>query len=98
MRLLYSNDINGVEKVKPHLAIMQRDAERIVCKLEGAEKAAEAVDFYSHVDGSGWADMQLTGQKKDNTFPVTFNTIKILNVSGFKSVTSGLQIKQILLC
>lgn len=48
----------------------------MVCKLEGAEKAAGAVDFHFRVDGSGWTDMQLLGQKRDNTFPVTFNAIK----------------------
>lgn len=69
----------------------------MVCKLEGAEKAAGVVDFYSHVDGSSRTDMQLMGQKKDNTFPVTFNAIKIVNVSGLKPVTLGLQIKPILL-
>lgn len=48
----------------------------MMCKVEGAEKAAGAVDFYFHVDGSGRTDMQLMGQKRDNTFPVTFNAIK----------------------
>lgn len=69
----------------------------MVCKLERAEKAAGVVDFYSHVDGSSLTDMQLMGQKKDYTFPVTFNAIKIVNVSGLKLVTLGLQIKPILL-